>query len=62
MGRAKEGEVHEGCRGQMVQGLMSHRREWGFILKTIGQFLAFPGGSDGKESACNLGDLVRTLG
>lgn len=40
MGRAKEGEVHEGRRGRMVQGLMSHRREWGFILKTIGQFLA----------------------
>ena len=22
----------------------------------------FPGGSDGKESACNAGDLVRSLG
>ena len=25
-------------------------------------FLGFPGGSDGKESACNVGDLVRSLG
>ena len=24
-------------------------------------FLGFPGGSDGKESACNVGDLVRSL-
>ena len=25
-------------------------------------FLDFPGGSDGKESTCNAGDLVRFLG
>ena len=25
-------------------------------------FLGFPGGSVGKESACNVGDLVRSLG
>ena len=24
--------------------------------------LGFPGGSDGKGSACNVGDLVRSLG
>ena len=24
--------------------------------------LGFPGGSDGKESACNTGDLVQSLG
>ena len=24
--------------------------------------MGFPGGSDGKESACNAGDLVRSLG
>ena len=24
--------------------------------------LGFPGGSDGKESACNTGDLVKSLG
>ena len=25
-------------------------------------FLGFPGGSAGKESACNVGDLVQSLG
>ena len=25
-------------------------------------FTGFPGGSDGKESTCNEGDLVRSLG
>ena len=25
-------------------------------------FLGFPGGSDDKESACNAGDMVRSLG
>jgi len=25
-------------------------------------FIGFPGGSDGKESTCNEGDLVRSLG
>ena len=25
-------------------------------------FYGFPGGSDGKESACNVGDLERSLG
>ena len=24
--------------------------------------MGFPGGSDGKESACNAGDLVQSLG
>ena len=25
-------------------------------------YMGFPGGSDGKESACNVGDWVRSLG
>ena len=28
----------------------------------IHRYLGFPGGSVGKESACNVGDLVRSLG
>ena len=24
--------------------------------------MGFPGGSDGKESTCNAGDLIRSLG
>ena len=31
-----------------------------FFHKIIGY--PFPGGSDGKESACNAGDLVQSLG
>ena len=30
--------------------------------KEIYIVLGFPGGSEGKESACNAGDLVRSLG
>ena len=28
----------------------------------LGTAQGIPGGSDGKESACNVGDLVRPLG
>ena len=28
-----------------------------FICKEVTVFWGFPGGSDGKESACNVGDL-----
>ena len=28
-----------------------------FALQFFGGFWGFPGGSDGKESACNAGDL-----
>lgn len=40
MGRVKGDEVGEGGGDQIVHGLISPRREWSFILKTIGQFHA----------------------
>ena len=34
-----------------------------YILKSVRKkCFVIPGGSDGKESACNAGDLVRSLG
>ena len=33
-----------------------------WLLDTIAQKVGFPGGSDGKESACNAGPHVRSLG
>lgn len=40
MGRVKGGEVGEGGGDQILHGLISHRRERSFVLKTIGQFHA----------------------
>jgi len=35
---------------------------WGFIWGNLKGFGDFPGGSDGKESVCNVGDLGSILG
>ena len=32
------------------------------IYKTLIKYMGFPGGSDGKESACDAGDLIWSLG
>ena len=37
---------------------MTERLHFHLICKIFG----FPGGSDGKMSACNVGDLLRSLG
>ena len=31
------------------------------LLYILNAFMGFPGGSDGKESACNAGDWVQSL-
>ena len=35
---------------------------WGFIWGNLKSFGDFPGGSDGKESVCNVGDPGSILG
>ena len=32
------------------------------LFKCVSGLVGFPGGSDGKEFACNLGDQVQSLG
>ena len=51
--------------GSSVHGIFQARvLEWGAIAFSLNMFkipdlksLGFPGGSDGKESACSVGDL-----
>ena len=38
------------------------RLEWWEINSELGCSMGFPGGSDGKESACNAGDVAGAVG
>ena len=43
-------------------GLQRDRHDWATSLTSLRHYLGFLGGSDGKESACNAGDLDSTQG
>ena len=49
--------------GQLIQGFRSQAGQLPICFQ-CGQVLfnVFPDGSDGKESACNMGDLALILG
>ena len=53
------GESH-GQRSLM--GYSPWSRQESDTTERLGTAQGIPGGSDGKESACNVGDLVRPLG
>ena len=57
-------DIGEVGRGQVMISLVFHSEDYSFIPKFISHLhcyilntLAFPGGSEGKASACHVGDL-----
>ena len=56
--QALEGMCYEGfCRLEGSQASLSLPLQWSWLPCGSGYSLDFPGGSDGKESACNARDL-----
>ena len=57
---AQQATVHRVAKSQTREHTHTHLHNPGKSLFT--KIFSFPGGSDGKESACNVGDLVSVPG
>ena len=56
-GKATHSSVLENSRGCIVHGVVKSQTRLSNQAHKHIAFMGFPGGSDSKESACNVGDL-----